>query len=115
MVDLKIGSDGDLEVTNVGDIMLTNSVVQAVKIRLRWIYNEWKLGPDYGFRWFEEVLVKNPNLVKIKSLIRTEIIAVDGVTDAAVDDVAYNPAERTVAIRFTVYVGEQIYRDEVTI
>ena len=80
MVDIKLNRDGDIDVSAIGDISLTESVRQAVLIRLRWIYDEWRLGPELGFPWFEEVFVKNPNTVKIRSLIRDEIMQVEGVT-----------------------------------
>ncbi len=113
MVDIKLKPDGDIDVLPTGDITLTDSVVQAVVIRLRWIYQEWRFGPQYGFPWFEEVFVKNPNFVKIKSLLRNEIVQVDGVTDASVDDVVFNKAKRTCRVLFACYVGEERYREEV--
>ena len=60
MIDILLEEDGDIAVSEVGDISITNSVRQAVLIRLRWIYNEWRLGPELGFPWFEQVFVKNP-------------------------------------------------------
>ena len=39
MVDIKLNRDGDIDVSAVGDISLTESVRQAVLIRLRWIYD----------------------------------------------------------------------------
>ena len=78
MVDIRLDKDGDIMVSPVGDISLTESVRQAVLIRLRWIYQEWRLGPEMGFPWFEEIFVKNPNTVKIRSLIRDEILQVEG-------------------------------------
>lgn len=115
MVDIKLNSAGDIEVSELGDFFLTNSILQAVKIRLRWIYNEWRLGPQYGFPWFEEVLVKNPNIPKIKGLIRSEVMQVDGVTDAKVNDVLYDTAARKATVRYTVFVGEERYREEVSL
>ena len=82
MLDIKLNADGDLDVSAFGDISTTESVRQAVLIRLRWIYDEWRLGPEYGFPWFEEVFVKNPNTVKIKQLIREEILKVSEVRAA---------------------------------
>ena len=82
MTDIMLDKAGDIKVSAVGDISLTESVRQAVLIRLRWIYQEWRLGPTMGFPWFEEVFVKNPNTVKIRQLIRDEIMQVEGVTAA---------------------------------
>jgi hypothetical protein len=115
MLDIKLNADGDLDVNAFGDISTTESVRQAVLIRLRWIYDEWRLGPEYGFPWFEEVFVKNPNTVKIKQLIREEILKVSEVRAAEVMKVDYDPAKRTAKFYYTVKVGEETYREEVTL
>lgn len=114
MVDIRLDKDGDIMVSPVGDISLTESVRQAVLIRLRWIYQEWRLGPEMGFPWFEEIFVKNPNTVKIRSLIRDEILQVEGVTAAQVTSVDYDRAKRAATFKFTCSVGEATYREEVT-
>ena len=46
MLDIQLDKNGDLAVSETGDIFMTQSVKQAVLIRLRWIYNEWRLGPE---------------------------------------------------------------------
>ena len=115
MVDIRLNESGDIDVSAVGDIFITESVRQAVLIRLRWFFGEWRLGPDMGFKWFEEVFVKNPNLVKIRSLIRDEIMQVDGVTAAEVTSVKYDEAKRTATIAYTVTVGEEVFKEEVAL
>lgn len=115
MLDIKLNADGDLDVSAFGDISTTESVRQAVLIRLRWIYDEWRLGPEYGFPWFEEVFVKNPNTIKIKQLIREEILKVSEVRAAEVTKIDYDPAKRTAKFYYTVKVGEETYREEVTL
>ena len=115
MSDIRLDKNGDIEVSPTGDIYLTESVRQAVLIRLRWIWNEWRLGPDLGFPWFEEVFIKNPNTVKIRSLIRNEIMQVEGVTAAEVTSVSYDRAARAATFAFVCTVGEATYREEVTL
>lgn len=115
MLDVKLNTDGDLDVSAFGDISMTESVRQAVLIRLRWIYDEWRLRPEYGFPWFEEVFIKNPNTIKIKTLVRDEILKVKEVKAATVTSVDYNPAKRTATFRYTVTVGEDTFREEVTL
>ena len=115
MLDIRLNADGDLDVSAIGDIGLTESCRQAVLIRLRWIYEEWRLGPEYGFPWFEEVFIKNPNTVKIKQLIREEIMKVSGVTAAEVTRVEYDQRKREATFWYTVTVGEETYREEVTL
>ena len=80
-----------------------------------WIFNEWRLGPEYGFPWFEEMLVKNPNLVKLRQLIRDEIMKVDGVTRAEVSEIKFDKAARSATFIYVCYVGEEVYREEVTL
>lgn len=115
MVDIRLNKGGDIDVSAVGDISLTESIRQAVLIRLRWIYNEWRLGPEMGFPWFEEVFIKNPNTVKIRQLIRDEIMQVDGVNAADVMSVDYDRKKRTATFIYTCTVGEATYREEVTL
>lgn len=43
MKDLLLDRDSDLSVTENGDICLTDSIRQAIFIRLRWFLGEWKL------------------------------------------------------------------------
>lgn len=115
MLDIMLDADGDIKVSAIGDISTTESVRQAVKIRLRWIYNEWRLGPEFGFPWFEEVFVKEPNTVKIRQLIRDEIMKVDEVTAAEVTSVAYDRAKRSATFVYICSVGEAVFKEEVTL
>lgn len=115
MPDIKLNHDGDIAVSDTGDIAITNSVRQAVVIRLRWIYGEWKLGPEMGFPWFEEVFKKNPNIQKVQHLLREEIMKVEGVTAATVNVVEYDKGKRTVRIAYTVTADKETYKEEVTL
>lgn len=113
MLDILLRSDGDIKVTENGDIRLTESVAQSVRIHLKWILGEWRLGEEIGFPWFEDVLVKNPDLEHIKNLIRSEIMGIDGVRDAKVTDAIPNAKKRTVVFRYVVTVGDEIFKEEV--
>lgn len=115
MIDILLGSDGDISVTEDGDISLTDSIRQAVRIRLRWIFSEWRLGDEFGFPWFEEVFVKNPNLTKIKTTIRETVLEVEGITAVKIDKADFNVAERTASFAFTAYVNEESFSEEVKI
>lgn len=115
MIDIMLGDDGDIVLTDYGDIYLTQSIKQNILIRLKWFFKEWRLGPDLGFPWFEEVLVKNPNLMKIKGLVRNEIMQIDGVQSCTVDTVNYNAQERTIEIKYTVNAQGSILRESALI
>lgn len=115
MNDILLDKDGDLVVSEKGDIVLTKSICQAVQIRLKWIKEEWRLGPMLGFPWFEEVFVKNPNLDNVKQLIRNEILKVEGVEDAKVIDARFLPADRKVYFTCRITAGGEMYNEEVEI
>ncbi len=115
MVDFKITPDGDLEITPVGDIVPTESVAQAVLIRLKWFLAEWRLGPTLGFPYFEEVFVKNPNLTKIRFLLRDLVQSVEGVTSVTKADIIPDPRTREAKIVTVFTVESEIYEREVKI
>lgn len=115
MLDIMLDAGGDIEVSDIGDISITRSVRQAVLVRLRWIYGEWRLGPEIGFTWFEDVFNKNPNMVRIKQLIRDEIMKVNGVTAAEVTDASFDTKHRAATFVYVCSVGEETFREEVTL
>lgn len=115
MLDLKLTKDGDLELTDSGDILQTNSVCQAVRVRLLWFLEEWRLGPDMGFPYFEEVFIKNPSEAKIRHLIRETIMDVDEVTDVESIEYSVDKRTRSAAIAVVFCTDEDTFREEVNI
>ena len=57
MYDLKLNNSGDLEISDTGDVVLTQSVRQAVQIRLRWLFGEWRFAPEAGVPYFDRMMV----------------------------------------------------------
>lgn len=106
MNDLQMTRDGDLCILN-NDIMATDSIEQGIYIRLRWFFKEWKFGPNYGVRYFEDVFVKNPNRQIIISEISKEILSVNGVKSVDSVTVTINSAERTAVIKYKVTTESQ--------
>jgi hypothetical protein len=115
MIDLKLDSSGDLELTESGDILATDSIVQAVRIRLRWFFQEWRLMPDLGFPYFENVFVKNPSEAKIRHLVREMVMEVDGVTDVNAIDFTVDAQTRSATIAVTFSTDEETFREEVNV
>lgn len=115
MIDLKLDATGDLELSAAGDISATNSIVQAVRIRLLWFFGEWRLMPSLGFPYFENLLVKNPNESKLRHLIRETVMSVDGVTD--VSEILFNidKKSRRASVEITFNTDEDSFREEVKI
>lgn len=115
MFDFLIGSSGDLEISANGDIIPTESVVQAVLIRLRWFFAEWRLGPLYGFPYFEEMFVKNPNPIKLKYLLRDLVLGVEGVTKVNSVEIKVDSKMREARVLFSFSVDTETYSEEVKI
>lgn len=115
MLDFRLTKNGDLELTGSGDILPTESICQAVQIRLRWFFGEWRLGPDEGFPYFENVFVKNPSESKIRHLIRNTVMEVEGVTDVLEIDFSIDNKTRFAHIAVVFCTDEDTFREEVNI
>ena len=115
MKDILLTANGDLAVGKTGDIFITDSVRQAIRVRLRWFFQEWRLGPAFGIPYYEEILVKNPNDLRIKQIIRDEILTVEEVDDVRNIVLSVNTKTRAAVISFTVAVGDEIFREEMFI
>ena len=115
MFDLLLNEEHDLFITEDGDIMLTDSVRQAVNVRLLWFFAENRFFPDYGVPYFEEVLIKNPSRDRIRALIRTECLSVDGVNDVTNVDIRIDGKTRVAKITYTLIVGIERYDEEVVV
>lgn len=115
MIDLKLDSTGDLELSAAGDISATDSIIQAVRIRLLWFFEEWRLGPSLGFPYFEHLFVKNPNEAKLRHLIRETVMGVEGVTDVTEITFSIDKATRQGTVCITFTTDEDSFREEVKI
>jgi len=112
MTDILLNSDGDLNLTENGDIQLTKSVRQAIRIRLLWFFNEWQFAPELGIPYFEDILIKKTNMNRIRRIIRNEVMGV-GVRD--VQNIGIDVKNRRAAISFTAVTDEETYREELLI
>lgn len=81
MLDLDILDTGDLRIAG-GDLQLISGVDQIrqrVLIRLRRQLGEWAYNISLGLPWIEQILIKNPDLAAIRSLLIAEIATTPGV------------------------------------
>lgn len=113
MLDLLMNQDDDLYISGNGDIALTHSIAQTIKIRLRWFWGEWLFDPDKGVPYYTEVLIKNYNRLHIDQLIREQILSVDGVEEVESLTLQVDNETREAHILFTAKTAEGSIRDEV--
>jgi hypothetical protein len=115
MKDILLKSDGDLYIGATGDISLTDSIRQAVRVRLQWFFNEWRFAPQYGVPYFEDILIKTPNLMLIRRIIRNEALSVDRVIDAQNITITVDKLTRQALITLDIVTAEETFREEVPI
>lgn len=115
MKDLRMNDDGDLYINEVGDIEVTDDVLQAIKIRLKWFLGEWRLNTEYGMPYFDEVFVKNPSTSLLEDRLRSEILDVEGVQSVDSIKINIDKSTRVSEIQFSVVAGNESLQGEVTV
>jgi hypothetical protein len=113
--DILLDRNGDIAISETGDISVKHSVRQEVKIFLRWFFEEWRFNPDVGVPYFEDVFVKNPNTQMIARIVRSEAMKADGAKDVRDVSVSVDRKTRSAAIKFTLITDYGAFREEVTI
>ena len=115
MKDFLLTPEGDLYIGKEGDIKLTDSVRQAVRIRLQWFFNEWRFSPQFGVPYYEDILIKKPDIARVRRDFRQAATSVLEVLDIKNMNIETNKAARFARVTFDVVTAEETYRDEVLI
>lgn len=106
MKDLLLTEDEDLYLSESGDVQFTNSIVQAITIRLKWFLGEWKMNTTYGVPYYNEIFVKNPSTALLESRIRKEILTVEEVESVDSVKVSIDKTTRKATILFSVTASD---------
>lgn len=105
MKDIKLDKDAhDLLITNY-DLSLVDGidrVVQNLKIVIWFFFIEWYLDTSKGVRFYEDVLIKNPNLPNIEVLLKDKILQVADVEEILEFNINYSAALRSMSVIFKV-------------
>jgi hypothetical protein len=80
-----------------------------------WFFNEWRFAPPFGVPYFEEILIKNPDIERIRRIVRDEVLSVDDVLDAQNIRITVNAPARSAVIALDIVTAEETYREEVLI
>ena len=102
MTTLAINSDNDLYFTNRRLTIISGSntdeeILQRIKIRLRFFKDEWFLNSEHGLPYFEDILgSKNLDLNIVESILREQILDVEGVREIIESSIDYDENEREV-------------------
>lgn len=110
MVDWATDSTtGDLDISGK-DFRLTveetgEALAQRLSIRLDFARGEWALDLRQGVPYFEEILVKNPDLIGVRAIFREVILETPGVESIDQLDLDLDTAQRI--LRVTAVVIQQ--------
>jgi len=105
MIDIKLDPVSHDLFTVDNDLVLVDgadALVQNLKIRLWTFFGEWFLNTSSGLRYFEDILVKNPNLPRVEILIKAIILETDEVNQLLEFDFTYDARQRSASVSFTV-------------
>ena len=102
-MDLKLGTDGDLEVAN-GDLVLVDGVAaiaQLVSQRLKFIQGEWFLDTLRGIPFFDDIFVKNPDPTLVDAIFKNVILGTPGMLRLETFNLTINRATRNLSLAFS--------------
>ena len=111
--DLALDTKGDLYFSSDGDVIVTDSLRQAIQIKLRWALGEWVYNTELGIPYFEKFLVKKPDTQEIANIVRSALMEFTEVKNVESCTVDFNEAERKCVVRFVVQTDKEIIESEV--
>lgn len=116
MKDILLDVNGDIYINPKSDIEITDSVAQAIRVRLLWFLGECALYPlDTGTDYFGSVLGKNINPLLAASEIRSQILLVEEVQEVVNVTIDADRKTRNAVIKYTAKTGREVIKDEVMI
>lgn len=98
--DLHLDSTGNI--ATVGDSDFPSLLSQRITHRLQTFKGECFLDREIGVPYFEEILKKNPDLSRIRSLLATIINGVEGVSNIISLDLNFDARTRHLTVNFRV-------------
>lgn len=75
--------NGDAVLTADVDAQGTNPILQDVSQRLRFFQGEWFLETSQGVPYFQEILIKDPELGQVDAILQNTVLATPGVLQLA--------------------------------
>ena len=114
-MDILLDKNGDLYVTGKGDIVLTDSTAQKIRIRLRMFEGEWRWNREEGLPYFDDLFRKNPDIDSLEAAVRAKIFEVPEITDVRDVRITLDSRTRSGEIRFTALTDQETIREEVKI
>ena len=91
-------------------------IQQRISQVLKTIAGEWFLDLDYGLPYFEQILIKNPNLPSVQDLFRRALLSVRGVSSVERITLSLDTTSRTLTVSWVVLtdLGILVGTDNIT-
>ena len=91
-------------------------IQQRISQVLKTIAGEWFLDLDYGLPYFEQILIKNPNLPSLTDLFRRALLSVKGVSSVERLNLSLDTTSRTLTVSWVVLtdLGLLVGTDNIT-
>jgi hypothetical protein len=90
------------EAGNLTTVEDAAAVAQRIYLTLKAQAGDWFLDTAFGQPWRESVLVRNPNLIEINSLLRVAISGVEGVIRILSFDLSFDRVTGRLSLTFEV-------------
>lgn len=112
-MDILLNPNGDLYLSPQGDILLTHSLSQKIKMKLNWLEGEWRWKKEEGLPYRDCFFVKNPDIDALEAQIREKIFEVEEVTEVRKVEITFDPRTRKATIAFVALADQDVIREEV--
>lgn len=103
MSDIKLAANGDLFLDDNGSAMLVegdDAILQQLLIRFKFALREWFLDVRIGVPFFREILVKNPNLTRVRGIYRQLILTTPGIESLEKFSLTLDVSTRALSLSF---------------
>lgn len=107
MSTLALDKDNDLSFTNNRLVLIPgnstdNEILQRVVMKLKFVKDEWYLNSDHGIPYFQDILgEKNIDLNIFDSILKEEILLVNGVKEITESSISFNKLSRDLEYSFS--------------
>lgn len=108
-MDLALDPDtGDLLIEDFDAQLVRDldSVEQDLRVRLQFFLGEWFLDTTVGIPFYEDILVKNPNIPNIESILKAKILETEDVIELLSFDTAFENRILTVSFEVRTEYGD---------
>ena len=102
ITDFGLDDEGD-EYADATGLAMTGDlpgIKQQVTLRIGFFKGEWFLDEERGVPWYEEIIVKNPNLIRIREIFRDAILSVTGIREVTFMELLFSAYIRTLSVNF---------------